>query len=61
MENADGTLRENADDAGESRTHARSDDVDELEEEEERGATVGVKVHGTGTVPPGIKGHAALG
>jgi len=29
MENADGTLRENADDAGESRTHARSDDVDE--------------------------------
>ena len=43
-----------------SYTFFRSDDFDELEEEEERGATVGVKVHGTGTVPPGIKGHAAL-
>ena len=44
-----------------SYTFFRSDDFDELEEEEERGATVGVKVHGTGTVPPEINGHAALG
>ena len=54
-----------------SYTFFRSDDFDELEEEEEeeerrgrgrgRGEkATGVRTHGTGAVPPGIKGHAAL-
>ena len=52
-----------------SYTFFRSDDFDELEEEEkgglagqnEGGEATGVRTHGTGAVPPGIKGHAALG
>ena len=50
-----------------SYTFFRSDDFDELEEEEkgglagqnEGGEGTGVRTHGTGAVPPGIKGHAA--
>jgi cytochrome c oxidase assembly protein subunit 11 len=45
-----------------SYTFFRSDDYDELDDEEEEGEgdARGVRMHGSGVVPVGVRTHAAL-